>query len=127
MTGSVIELQPGALREMHWHPNADEWQYYLAGTAEMTVFLAEATAVTEHFNAGDVGYVPMGAGHYIKNTGDEVCRILIGFNNGNYEAIDLSQWLASNPKDVIATNLGIRESIVNKLPQGKLFAIPPKH
>jgi len=36
---------------MHWHPNADEWQYYLTGTAEMTVFLVEATAVTEHFNA----------------------------------------------------------------------------
>ncbi|EHQ24888.1 cupin domain-containing protein [Mucilaginibacter paludis] len=127
ITGSVIELQPGALREMHWHPNADEWQYYLAGKAEMTVFLAEATAVTEQFNAGDVGYVPMGAGHYIKNTGDEVCRILIGFNSGNYEAIDLSQWLAGNPKDVIATNLGIGEAIVDKLPQRKLFAIPPKY
>src|SRR5690242_3299967 len=22
------DLKPGALREMHWHPNADEWQYY---------------------------------------------------------------------------------------------------
>lgn len=31
MAGSVIELEPGGLREMHWHPNADEWQYYLDG------------------------------------------------------------------------------------------------
>lgn len=124
MTGSVIELQPGALREMHWHPNADEWQYYITGKAQMTVFLAEATAVTENFNAGDVGYVPMGAGHYIKNTGTEVCCILIGFNSGNYEAIDLSEWLAGNPKDVIATNLGIEQALVNKLPQTKLFAVP---
>ncbi|WP_223860812.1 cupin domain-containing protein [Spirosoma validum] len=125
MAGSIIELQPGALREMHWHPNADEWQYYLSGTAEMTVFLAEATAVTESFNAGDVGYVPMGAGHYIKNTGTDVCRILIGFNNGHYEAIDLSEWLASNPDDVLATTFGLSADIIKKLPVKKLFIAPP--
>lgn len=66
MTGSVLELQPGALREMHWHPNADEWQYFISGQAELSVFLAEGTIITEQYNAGDVGYVPMGAGHYIK-------------------------------------------------------------
>lgn len=37
MAGSLIELEPGALRELHWHPNADEWQYYLSGQAEMVV------------------------------------------------------------------------------------------
>ena len=124
MTGSIIELQPGALREMHWHPNADEWQYYLEGQAEMTVFLAEATAVTENFNAGDVGYVPMGAGHYIKNTGTSLCRILIGFNSGHYEAIDLSEWLAGNPKDVLVTNFGVASETIDKFPPGKLFAVP---
>ena len=20
-------IQPGSMRELHWHPNADEWQY----------------------------------------------------------------------------------------------------
>jgi oxalate decarboxylase len=126
MTGSLVELQPGGLREMHWHPNADEWQYYLSGKAEMTVFLAEATAVTEQFEAGDVGYVPMGAGHYIKNTGTEVCRILIGFNNGNYEAIELSEWLAGNPEDVLITNFGIDTELAAKFPKTKLFIKPEK-
>ncbi len=121
MAGSVIELEPGGLREMHWHPNADEWQYYLDGNAEMTVFLAEGNAVTEQFEAGDVGYVPMGAGHYIKNIGSEVCRILIGFNSGHYEAIDLSEWLAGNPVDVLATNLGLPREIANKLPHKSVF------
>ncbi|MCJ8153014.1 cupin domain-containing protein [Chryseobacterium sp. SSA4.19] len=109
MSGSILELQPGALREMHWHPNADEWQYFISGQAEMSVFLAESTIVTEQFKAGDVGYVPMGAGHYIKNTGNTVCKILIGFNSGHYESIDLSQWLAGNPKDVVVTNFGLKE------------------
>jgi len=124
ITGSLLELEPGALREMHWHPNADEWQYYISGQAEMTVFLAEATAVTEAFKSGDVGYVPMGAGHYIKNTGTEVCRILIGFNAGNYQSIDLSQWLSSNPQDVLITNFGISKGLLDKMPKNKLFIRP---
>lgn len=124
MAGSIIELQPGALREMHWHPNADEWQYYISGQAEMGVFLAESTAVIEQFSAGDVGYVPMGAGHYIKNTGDTVCKILIGFNSGIYQSIDLSQWLAGNPKDVVTTNFGLAKDEIEKFPKGKVFIQP---
>jgi oxalate decarboxylase len=124
MTGSIIELQPGALREMHWHPNADEWQYYISGTAEMTVFLAEGEAVTEQFDTGDVGYVPMGAGHYIKNTGTEVCKVLFGFNSGHYQAIDLSEWLASNPGILIAGNFSIPDQLVKKFPSKKAFIVP---
>ncbi len=126
MAGSVLELQPGALREMHWHPNADEWQYYISGQAQMSVFLAEGTVVTEQFNAGDVGYVPMGAGHYIKNTGDTVCRVLIGFNSGKYESIDLSEWLSGNPKDVVVTNFGLTDGEIEKFPTKKIFIQPKK-
>ena len=82
------------------------------------------TAVTENFNTGDIGYVPMGAGHYIKNTGTSVCRVLIGFNSGHYQAIDLGEWLAGNPKDVLATNFGVGTGLINKWPQRKLFAVP---
>ncbi|UCA60229.1 cupin domain-containing protein [Chryseobacterium rhizoplanae] len=126
MAGSVLELQPGALREMHWHPNADEWQYFISGQAEMSVFLAEGVSVTEQFNAGDVGYVPMGAGHYIKNTGDTVCKVLIGFNSGTYESIDVSEWLAGNPKDVVITNFGLKEGEIEKFPEKKVFIKPGK-
>lgn len=126
ITGSLLELQPGALREMHWHPNADEWQYYISGQAEMTVFLAEATAVTEQFNAGDIGYAPMGCGHYIKNTGTEVCRILIGFNSGQYESIDLSEWLAGNPADLLAGNFDVDKELISKLPASGQFIVPSK-
>jgi oxalate decarboxylase len=37
MTGALMRIRPGALRELHWHPNADEWQYYAKGRARMTV------------------------------------------------------------------------------------------
>ena len=71
MTGALMRIKPGGLRELHWHPNADEWQYYIAGRARMTVFGSHGRARTEEFAAGDVGYVPQGYGHYIENVGSE--------------------------------------------------------
>jgi oxalate decarboxylase len=72
LSASVLEIEPGAMRELHWHPHADEWQYYLEGAAEMGVYFGMGHAVTEQFGIGDIGYVPMGAGHYIRNTGSGI-------------------------------------------------------
>src|SRR6187397_1268184 len=66
MTGAHMRLKPGAIRELHWHPNADEWQYYLGGRASMSVFGSHGRVRTDQFGAGDVGYVPQGYGHYIE-------------------------------------------------------------
>lgn len=38
---ALVEVEPGGMRELHWHPNNDEWQYYLTGQARMTVFLGK--------------------------------------------------------------------------------------
>jgi oxalate decarboxylase len=71
MTGSLMRIKPGGLRELHWHPNADEWQYYLSGRARMSVFGSHGRVRNEEFGSGDVGYVPQGYGHYIENAGNE--------------------------------------------------------
>lgn len=41
-----VLIQPGALREMHWHPNADEWSFFIKGRARVTVFASSGTART---------------------------------------------------------------------------------
>jgi oxalate decarboxylase len=41
-----VIVHPGGLRELHWHQNADEWQYYVAGKGRMTVFAAHGNART---------------------------------------------------------------------------------
>ena len=85
MTGALMRIKPGGLRELHWHPNADEWQYYIKGRARMTVFGSHGRARTEEFGAGDVGYVPQGYGHYIENIGSEDVELVLALNNGSYE------------------------------------------
>jgi oxalate decarboxylase len=124
ITGAVLELDPGALRELHWHPNADEWQYVLEGKVSMTMFGSHGRYRTEVLGQGDIGYIPQGYGHSIENVGDSPCRVLIGFNSGNYEEIDLTEWMAGNPIDVLATNFGQPASVFEKFPRKDVFIAP---
>lgn len=121
MTGVLLELEPGALRELHWHPNADEWQYVVSGTIGVTLFGANGRFRAETLEAGDVGYIPQGYGHSIENTGSELARILIAFNTGEYQAIDLSAWLAANPAYLLADHFNVSVSEIEKLPRGDVF------
>jgi oxalate decarboxylase len=121
ITGVVLELEPGALRELHWHPTADEWQYVLEGQISVTMFGSHGRFRAETLDKGDVGYIPQGYGHSIENVGDKPCRILIGFNTGIYETINLSQWIAGNPPDVLATNFGKPASLFEKFPHKEVF------
>jgi oxalate decarboxylase/phosphoglucose isomerase-like protein (cupin superfamily) len=77
-----IEVEPGAIRKLHWHPNADEWQYYLSGQGRMTVFASGGKSRTFDYQAGDVGYVPRDMGHYVENTGEELRGNLAGSMDG---------------------------------------------
>ena len=61
IAAALVTVHPGGMREMHWHPNADEWQYYVKGSAQMTVFNTGPAAVTNNFNQGDIGYVKFSA------------------------------------------------------------------
>jgi len=54
---ALVTVHPGGLRELHWHPNADEWQYYISGKGRMTVVATGNKARTMDFQAGDVGYI----------------------------------------------------------------------
>ncbi|MEQ9690593.1 MAG: cupin domain-containing protein [Bauldia litoralis] len=118
VTGGILEIKPGGIREMHWHPNAVEWQYYLAGKARMTVFGSHGRARTDDFVAGDVGYVPQGYGHYIENTGEEDLQLLIVFNNATYESISLAAWMAHNTPELLAANFKVPADTFAAFPDG---------
>lgn len=126
VTGVILDLDPGALRELHWHPTADEWQYVISGRVGVTLFGSHGRFRTEVLEAGDVGYIPQGYGHSIENIGDKGCRVLIGFNTGVYAAIDLSQWIAGNPTNVLATNFSKPAALFEKFPKRDVFIAGPK-
>ena len=121
IAGMVFEIDRGGMRDLHWHPNADEWQYVLSGRASVTLFGSGGRYRTETLAQGDVGYIPQGYGHSIENVGDTPLRILIGLNAGAYEEIDLGQWMAGNPVDVLATNFNKPAATFRNLPSRDAF------
>jgi oxalate decarboxylase len=119
VSGALVEVNPGHMREIHWHPLSDEWQYYIAGKGRMTVFAAQGNARTFDFLAGDVGYVPRSMPHYIENTGTEPLRFLELFNSPRFADVSLTQWMALTPHELVAEHLDINKDLIDALPKDK--------
>ncbi len=123
---ALVEVEPGAIRELHWHPNTDEWQYYLEGKGRMGVFASGGTARTFDFQAGDVGYVPFAMGHYVENTGPTPLRFLELFRSDRYADFSLNQWLALTPPALVKAHLNVGDDFIEKLQKVKpVVYMPP--
>jgi oxalate decarboxylase len=124
IAGAFIEIEPGGLRELHWHPNGDEWLYYIQGKARMGVFAGSGQARTFDFEAGDVGYVPFGMGHYIENIGDTPVRFVETFKSSYYADVSLDQWLALTPPELVTAHLKTDERLIRALRKQKAPVVP---
>jgi len=112
------------MRELHWHPNTDEWQYYIEGEARMGVFAASGQARTFDFRAGDVGYVPFAMGHYVENTGTGTLRFLEMFKSSYYADLSLNQWLALTPPELLNIHLRLDPQVTDALHKQKFPIVP---
>ena len=117
IAAALVTVRPGGVREMHWHPNADEWQYYLKGKGRMTVFNTGPNAMTMDFTAGDIGYVKRNYGHYVENTGDTDLQFIGVFRAPRYEEVSLSNWLTHTPAALVAQHLNIDPATIAKWPR----------
>jgi oxalate decarboxylase len=124
IAAAYVEVEPGAMRELHWHPNTDEWQYYVAGQARMTVFAASGKARTFDYQAGDVGYVPFAMGHYVENIGDEPLRFLELFRSDHFADISLNQWMALTPPELVQAHLNLDAQTMAALTGHKQIVVP---
>ena len=107
IASTQVVIKPGGLREMHWHPNADEWAYFLKGTGRMTVFNTGPPAMTADFHPGDIGYVKKWLGHYIENTGNTDLVFMEVFRAERFEEVLLADWLAHSPAGMVAETLNL--------------------
>lgn len=119
IASAMVTLKPGAIREMHWHPNVSEWQYWIKGSGRMTVVTTGAKARTMDFNANDVGFVPAMAGHLIENTGTEDVVFLEMFKAGQYQDVSLNQWIARMPDKMAEAHLKLSAATIRSASQGK--------
>ena len=121
---AMVTVHPGGLRELHWHPNADEWQYYISGQGRMTVVATGNRARTLDFQAGDVGYVQKTLLHYIENTGDTDLVFLEMFKSSYYQDLSLSEWLANTPPELVMAHLRIDKATFEAIQRDKTVIMP---
>ncbi len=124
IAAAMVTLKPGGIRELHWHPNVSEWQYWIQGKGRMTVITTGAKARTVDFNANDVGYVPSMAGHYIENTGAEDLIFLEMFKTDKYQDVSLNQWIARMPDKMVEAHLKLPVSVIRAAPRDKETVLP---
>jgi oxalate decarboxylase len=115
IAAGLVEVEPGGLRELHWHPNSDELQYYVEGAGRMTVYASDSNAQTFDYQGGDVGYVPKSMPHYIENTGTTKLRYLELWQSDHFEDVSLAQWLAFTPFELVRAHLNIDRSVLARV------------
>jgi oxalate decarboxylase len=124
IAAALVTIRPGGMRELHWHPNADEWQYWIKGKGQMTVFETGPKAVTLNFGPGDIAYVKRNNGHYVKNTGDTDVQFLEVFRSPRFADVSLSDWLTHTPPSLVAQHFNIDEATIAKFPSDRPLVVP---
>jgi oxalate decarboxylase len=125
IAAGLFNMKPGALRELHWHPTA-EWQYYINGSARMTVFASAGEAHTMDYRANDVGLAPAISGHYIQNTGNDDLAFLALFKSPELVEFSLNQWLRHLPVQMTEQHVSLTPTAIARIPDMAMNIIPAK-
>ena len=133
LAGVYMTLEPGALREMHWHANAAEWAYVIDGHCRVTTIDPENQAEIVDFGPGDVWYFPRGHGHSIQGIGPGVCTFVLVFDNGYFSefgTFSISDWVGHTPAETLARNFGVPASTFANFPKSEVYIaqgpVPPE-
>src|SRR2546421_729125 len=133
IAGVSMGLEPGAMRELHWHATAAEWAFVDKGQVRTTVIDPQGHSETNDFQPGDVWYFPRGHGHMLECLGREPCHFILIFDNGYFSefgTFSITDWLGHTPKPLLAKNFGLPESAFDGVPTKELYfargAVPPE-
>jgi len=102
-----LVLNPGALREPHWHPNAWEMDYCVEGKGELGIVTPDGDQREQTLTVGDIGFIPQGWAHYIRNPGPGVMKFVVVFNNSLPNDIGLSTMFGGMPTNTFSQTLGV--------------------
>lgn len=85
-----LVLHSQAVREPHWHANADELGYCLQGEVLVSLFGNKNTRETFLVSEGEAFFIPSGYLHGIENIGKENAELILQFSSEEPEEFGLS-------------------------------------
>ena len=114
----MLKLKPGAVREPHSHPNAEQLDYCVSGHAQVGIIGPDGHKQVLDLNDGDISFVPRGYVHWIQNIGSGPLHFVVILSHELPETIELSETLSGVPGKTLAAVLGISEELLEELPKG---------
>ena len=124
IAGVSMRLEPGVMRELHWHATAAEWAFVIEGRVRTTVIDPRGYAETNDFEPGDIWYFPRGHGHMLECLGDKPCHFILIFDNGYFSefgTFSITDWIGHAPKALLAKNFGLPESAFDGFPKEEVY------
>src|SRR5262249_27549095 len=124
IAGVSMRLEPGVMRELHWHATAAEWAFVIEGRVRTTVVDPQGYAETNDFDPGDVWYFPRGHGHMLQCLGDQPCQFILIFDNGYFSefgTFSITDWIGHTPKPLLAKNFGLPEAAFDRFPKEEVY------
>jgi oxalate decarboxylase len=106
VSAGYLRLDPGALREPHWHPTHWEVDFAVQGTGELGIVTPDDQQNITRLKPGDIGFIPMGWAHYIRNVGDDELIWVLVFNNPLTD-IGLSTMFGGMPTNTFEQTLDV--------------------
>jgi oxalate decarboxylase len=126
IASAIVTVHPGGLRELHWHPNADEWLFFMQGQGRMTVFASGGRARTMDFQAEDVGYIQKSLPHYIENTGNADLKFIEMFKSSYFQDLSLNEWLTHAPPELVLAHLNLDQATLDAIPKQNYANLPAR-
>ena len=107
----MLTLEPGGIREPHWHPSAWELNIVTKGVAAWVVIDGNGNHESFDQHVNDIVFAPQGSFHYFENRGPDDLSIVIIQNTSAPESRD---------------NIGIGESLSSLPPRvlSAVFCVP---
>jgi oxalate decarboxylase/phosphoglucose isomerase-like protein (cupin superfamily) len=113
----MLKLKPGAVREPHSHPNAEQLDYCISGHARVGIVGPEGHKQLLDLRQGDISFVPRGYVHWIENIGKDQLHFLVILSHEMPETIELSETLSGVPAETLSTTLGVSPGLLEALPK----------
>src|ERR1700716_277217 len=124
IAGVSMQIEPGAMRELHWHATAAEWAFVDEGRVRTTVTGPAGYEETNDFEPGDVWYFPRGHAHGLECLGAQPCHFILMFDNGYFSefgTFSITDWIGHTPKALLAKNFGIPEAAFDGVPTKEAY------
>jgi oxalate decarboxylase/phosphoglucose isomerase-like protein (cupin superfamily) len=121
---SFMTLEPGAMRDAHWHPYGTELVYVESGELEWGLQAPGQAGDSTVFTAkqGQAVAVPEGWLHYAANTGTQTAHLIVLWEATDPKSIELAGMLSMLPKELVLASAG---TMLDETTAGSLRGLKP--